>query len=235
MRIAISGHRDLSRDKLDLYDENDLRRFPAPWPRRPAPAGGPAPGHLRPPGRQRLPAGPRAGRQSASLRWGGHTPRAVETLADFGLLTPLGDLFVDRMREAVTRMIAGPGAGPASWRTSLSELGVWEGRAPWSPRSPTRCPRAATPSTNQRSQAGQGGRSGDQVGERRRSGRRKRPITANLPRPSADAMASTSETERPGLCSECPYPDRSRSRSSNRERGHPGRGGILSGPLAPAS
>lgn len=95
-------------DLFDLYDETDLRRFPAPWRDDPRPLEGLLQGtyaHLAVTDFWRVHE-PRGERFQL---WGGHTARAVETLAGSGSLTPLGDLFVGRMREAVTRMLAEPG------------------------------------------------------------------------------------------------------------------------------
>ncbi len=91
-------------DLFDLYDESDQRLFPAPWRDDPRPLEGLLQGtyaHLAVTDFWRVyePDGERF------LRWGRHTARAIEVLAESGSLTPLGYRFVARMREGVGPML----------------------------------------------------------------------------------------------------------------------------------
>ncbi|MBP2704052.1 FxsB family radical SAM/SPASM domain protein [Microbispora sp. RL4-1S] len=102
-------------DLLDLYDPSDRRLFYAPWRDDPRPLEGLLQGtyaHLAVTDfwRLRRHAVPDPGHRHFA-RWRAETARAVETLAGSGALTPLGERFVERMRQTMAGWLAEPVPG----------------------------------------------------------------------------------------------------------------------------
>jgi uncharacterized protein len=103
-------------DMYDLYDETDIRLFPAPWREDPRPLEGLLQGtyaHVAVTDfwriRRHCVSGPDAERAARRFaHWRAHTASAIETLADTGSLTPLGVRFVDGMRETVAPWLDEP-------------------------------------------------------------------------------------------------------------------------------
>jgi uncharacterized protein len=96
-------------EMVDLYQPGGSQTFYAPWRDDKRPIGALLQGtyaHLAVTDfwRLRRHAGPRAVADSAAThfaRWRMQTAEAIETLADSGLLTGLGEQFVAQMRETI--------------------------------------------------------------------------------------------------------------------------------------
>jgi uncharacterized protein len=103
-------------DLYDLHDAADTRLFHAPWRKDPRPLEGLLQGtyaHIAVTdfwrNRRKDADGQAAKAAEAQFaHWRTQTANAIETLATSGSLTPLGEQFVDRMRESIAPMLAEP-------------------------------------------------------------------------------------------------------------------------------
>ena len=103
-------------DLYDLYDAADTRLFHAPWRDDPRPLEGLLQGtyaHIAVTdfwrARRSAAAGPAAETAEARFaHWRGQTADAIESLAASGSLTPLGEQFIDGMRESIAPMLDEP-------------------------------------------------------------------------------------------------------------------------------
>ena len=103
-------------DLYDLYDTADNRLFHAPWRDDPRPLEGLLQGtyaHIAVTdfwrARRSSAAGPAAEAAEARFaHWRGQTADAIESLAASGSLTPLGEQFIDGMRQSIASMLAEP-------------------------------------------------------------------------------------------------------------------------------
>jgi uncharacterized protein len=103
-------------DLYDLYDTADNRLFHAPWRDDPRPLEGLLQGtyaHIAVTdfwrARRSSAAGPAVEAAEARFaHWRGQTADAIESLAASGSLTPLGEQFIDGMRQSIASMLAEP-------------------------------------------------------------------------------------------------------------------------------
>lgn len=107
-------------DLYDLYDAADIRLFHAPWRDDPRPLEGLLQGtyaHIAVTdfwrARRSAAAGPAAETAEARFaHWRDQTADAIESLATSGSLTPLGQQFIDGMRQSIAPMLAEPVSAP---------------------------------------------------------------------------------------------------------------------------
>ena len=109
-------------DLCDLHDGGDTRRFRAPWRPDPRPLEGLLQGtyaHIAVTDfwrtRRKIVSGPAGAAAEASFtHWRTQTADAIETLAQCGSLTPLGERWVSRMRDSMAPMLLEPAMSPAA-------------------------------------------------------------------------------------------------------------------------
>jgi uncharacterized protein len=107
-------------DLYDLYDAADNRLFHAPWRDDPRPLEGLLQGtyaHIAVTdfwrARRSAAAGPAAKTAEARFaHWRDQTADAIESLAASGSLTPLGQQFIEGMRQSIALMLAEPVSAP---------------------------------------------------------------------------------------------------------------------------